>query len=79
MSDVILFRVRPGVTWTQPYIYIYIYKDHKEHKEHMLTIIMRIISINYIEKLNITRDRHKTESLASKPHTQQTLILQATE
>ena len=77
MSDVILFRVRPGVTWTQPYIYIY--KDHKEHKEHMLTIIMRIISINYIEKLNITRDKHKTESLVSKPHTQQTLILQATE
>ena len=25
LSGVILLRVTPGVTWTQPYIYIYIY------------------------------------------------------
>ena len=25
LEDVILLRVTPGVTWTQPYIYIYIY------------------------------------------------------
>ena len=25
LSGVTLFRVTPGVTWTQPYIYIYIY------------------------------------------------------
>ena len=32
-------------------------------------------SINYIEKLNVTRDKRTTKSLASKLHTQQTVHL----
>ena len=28
LSGVILFRVTPGVTWTQHYIYIYIYQEN---------------------------------------------------
>ena len=45
LGSITLLRVIPGVTWTQPYIYIYIYKSMSLIHHCLIQIIKSLLEI----------------------------------